>query len=246
MENKNYKLTNGEYKVIRGVLHEKQISTLRKLADENLKTQEARPLYICKQQKLGKQIIERYQQSGLKDLLRSCHPWLKNNIGDQWLILSHKFLLRRTWPLSEHAARRMGHNASNLTWHQDSNPTHKSKPMIVIMVFLQNNAGYSRPGLSIIDANTEKFEGVYGYEGNRIDELEKKIIKQHGELRIRSPLSHAGDVIIFNGLTFHRTYSNSKMTKHRDALLLRIVNPIHIANFQPGPHLKTHEKFFAS
>ena len=59
-------------------------------------------------------------------------------------------------------------------------------------------------------------------------------------------LTHAGDVILFNGLTFHRTFSNSKMTKHRDALLLRIVNPKHVANFPSGPHLKTHERFFAN
>ena len=246
MENKNYILSNGKYSILRGVLHETQLNILRSLANKKLKTKKTPPIYICDQDILGKDSIERYRNACLKKLLKSCHPWIKNNIGEQWLILSHKFLLRRTWPLSEDTARSMGHNASNLTWHQDSNPQHKSNPMVVIMAFLQNNAGDSRPGISIIDANTETFEGVYGYEGNRVDELENKIIKDHGELRIQSPLTHAGDVILFNGLTFHRTFSNSKMTKHRDALLLRIVNPKHVANFPSGPHLKTHERFFAN
>ena len=46
-----------------------------------------------------------------------------------------------------------------------------------------------------------------------------------------------GDLLIFNGLTFHRTFSNQFMNKSRDALLVRIVKPEDAKKFAKGPHL---------
>ena len=73
------------------------------------------------------------------------------------------------------------------------------------MVSLQDGAGINRPGLSILDKNTEKFEGIFGYEGNRVDEFEDKMREEEGQQNIVTVLDR-GDLLIFDGLTFHRTY----------------------------------------
>ena len=46
-----------------------------------------------------------------------------------------------------------------------------------------------------------------------------------------SIILNRGDLLIFDGLTFHRTYSTEKMTGHRDALLVRLVKPQDRHNF---------------
>ena len=106
-----------------------------------------------------------------------------------------------------------------------------------MMAFLQDGAGVARPGLSILECPTKQFEGIFGYEGNRVKEFEDSVMNKHGKLRVTSPKCDMGDLLIFNGLTFHRTFSNQFMNKSRDALLVRIVKPEDAKNFAKGPHL---------
>tara|TARA_Y100001954_G_C15818921_1_gene608884 strand:+ start:1015 stop:1749 length:735 start_codon:yes stop_codon:yes gene_type:complete len=231
-----YELKTGEHIILKSVLPTENIEKLKEVANR-LQDSKSRPIYIANEKLLGEHTKKRYESAGMNFILKHAKPWIRRMIGEQILILTNKALIRRTWPLSEAEARNLGHNASNLTWHQDSNHKHGDKPMIVMMISLQDGAGVTRPGLSILQCPTNQFEGVFGYEGNRVDEFEKKITEQQGELRVTNPTLNSGDLLLFNGLTFHRTFSNQFMNDHRDALLVRIVRPEHAKNFIKTPHL---------
>ena len=234
-EDKENRLRTGQHIVVKNALPEKYVKRLENVT-EKLLTIKSRPRYISEEELLGTDAVRRYERAGLGNIFEKAKPWIQDLIGPNWLILSHKVLLRRTWPISESKARNLGHNASNLTWHQDSNDKHQNKPMIVLMVSLQDGAGISRPGLSILDKKTEQFEGIFGYEGNRVDEFEEKMRGQDGQFNVVNPILNRGDLLIFDGLTFHRTYSTEKMTGHRDALLVRLVKPQDRHNFPAGNH----------
>ena len=229
-------LQTGRYLIIRNGVPAKYLINLKNTS-EKLTNIKSRPIYISQEKQLGKTIAERYESAGIKIILGKTAPILQEVIGRKWLILENKVLLRRTWPISEDTARALGHNASNLTWHQDSNHKHQDKPMVVMMISLQNGAGLTRPGLSILESPTDHFEGVFGYEGNRVDEFEKNMHQRYKHLKISNPAINAGDILIFNGLTFHRTYSSNSMNSFRDALLIRAVRPEDANNFPKGQHL---------
>ena len=133
-------LNTGEFTIIRGTLPGTTLDRLRATANQ-LRDIKSRPIYIANEMSLGKNKLERYGNAGLKNILRHAEPWLKAMIGNEWLILTNKALIRRTWPISESEACGLGHNASNLTWHQDSNYQHGDKPMVVMMLSLQDGAG---------------------------------------------------------------------------------------------------------
>ena len=240
-ENKDKRLKTGQHVVVKNALPEKYVKRLEKVAD-SLTTLKCRPKYISEENLLGTDAIGRYEKAGIGKIFERAQPWIQELIGRKWLILSHKVLIRRTWPISEAQAQNLGHNASNLTWHQDSNDKHQNRPMIVLMVSLQNGAGINRPGLSILEKETEHFEGIFGYEGNRVNEFEERMKEENGQLNMISPVLNRGDLLIFDGLTFHRTYSTKEMTGHRDALLIRLVRPEDRNNFPAGNHCVVKSK----
>lgn len=231
-------LKTGEHHVLRAVLPLAKRQRLQALADQQLQDRSSRPLYIAQQEALGHTPIQRYRAAGVHALLAAAAPWLHAYLGEQWLVLGGKVLLRRTWPLSEEEARGLGHNASNLVWHQDSNASHGARPMVVLMTCLQDGSGSTVPGLSLLEAPVSEFFGMFGYEGNRVPAFERQIAERFGELRMVTPVLNAGDLLLFDGLTFHRTASNGTMTGHRDALLIRVVRPEDAMHFPPGPHLQ--------
>ena len=228
-------LKTGQHMIIKQALPDEYIEKLESLT-ERLCSIKSRPIYISEEKSLGRNKIERYESAGLRKLFEKAKPLIRDIIGKDWMIITNKVLLRRTWPISEQEARQLGHNASNLTWHQDSNNKHQNKPMVVLMVSLQDGAGEKRPGLSILEARTEQFEGIFGYEGSRVEEFERRMKIRHGELSIKTPKVNRGDLIIFDGLTFHRTYSTQEMKSHRDALLIRLIRPEDKNNFAAGNH----------
>jgi ectoine hydroxylase-related dioxygenase (phytanoyl-CoA dioxygenase family) len=81
-----------------------------------------------------------------------------------------------------------------------------------------------------------QFEGVFGYEGSRVESFERAMAERFDGLRVVTPLLNAGDLLLFDGLTFHRTYAHAAMDGHRDALLVRVVRPEHASHFAAGPH----------
>ena len=228
-------LTTGKYTIIKRALPSQQLGKLELIASK-LNKANKKPIYIAAEDMLGTNAVERYKTAGIDMLIKKAEPVIKELLGKEWLILTNKVLLRRTWPLSEKESRQLGHNASNLTWHQDSNFKHQGKPMVVLMTPLQDQAGLTRPGLSILDLPTDEFLGVRGYEGDRVEEFEECMKQKYGELKIKTPILDAGDLLIFNGLTFHRTFSKETMKEHRDALLVRLIRPEDGKNFPEAKH----------
>ena len=165
-------MRTGQHIIIKNALPENYVERLEKVT-EKLVTTKSRPIYISEEPQLGANIVERYKSAGLKVIFRHAEPFINRMIGQKWLILSNKVLLRRTWPISEEKARKLGHNASNLTSPQASNNKHQNKPMVVLLVSLQNDAGINRPGLSILDKQTDKCVGIFGYEGNRVEKFDE-------------------------------------------------------------------------
>lgn len=230
------KLETGKYAIIKKALPEANIKQLRRLS-RNLMGINSRPVYIANERMLGNNMSERYSNAGIPSVLKTGKPWIQAMIGKKCLILTNKVLLRRTWPISESRARNLGHNASNLTWHQDSNHKHGDKPMVVMMISLHDGAGSRCPGLSILKSPTNYFQGVFGYEGNRVEEFEQAMLDQQGSFKTEIPDLNSGDMLIFNGLTFHRTFSHESMKSHRDALLIRIIKPEDAENFPDNSHM---------
>ena len=230
-------MKTGEHIVIKNILGRDNVENLKKIADAKFKTEKELPFVISKQKHLGANIRERYENAGVLRAIAKCSDILKREIGKELLITGNKSLVRRTWPMGDHKSKSIKTNASNLTWHQDTNQKHQDKAMIVIMCNLDETFGIDRPGLQLINADTKEFKGYFGYEGHKTSTVEKEILREHGVLKIEAPLLGKGDGLIFNGLTFHRTYSNEDMEKTRDALLIRIVKPCDEDNFDSGDHL---------
>lgn len=223
---------------IKNALPIKCIDRLKKLSNK-LTEKKSRPIFVVKQQELGQIPEERYTNTGIQAAIKKAEPILKTNLGNHIVILSNKVLLRRTWPMSEDESKGIRHNASNLAWHQDSNPKHNDKPMVVIMISLDKGFGESRPGISILKTRARNFEGIYGYQGDMIERFEKKVKDYEGveTLPAENPVLDIGEMVVFNGLTFHRTFSTKGMVGTRDALLIRAVRWTERKNFPEGPHL---------
>jgi len=222
---------------IPAVLPRPKLERLRQLANQHLSAPGQRPLRLADQPALGSSPEERYRSAGVHALLAAARPWLDATLGPRWLVLAGKVLLRRTWPLAEEMARGLGHNANNLVWHQDSNSRHGGRPMVVLMTTLQDGTGAVVPGLTLLEAPVKRFEGIFGYEGGRVAQFERQMAEQFGELRTVTPVLSAGELLLFDGLTFHRTAAHEAMDGHRDGFLVRVVRPEHAAHFEPGPHL---------
>ena len=82
------------------------------------------------------------------------------------------------------------------------------------------------------------------YRKNLFDKTSKVLfenrIKNQQSLKAvpaENPILDVGEMVIFNGLTFHRTFSTKEMVGTRDALLIRAVRWTDRDNFPKGDHL---------
>ncbi len=163
----------------------------------------------------------------LKNLAREVQP----SLGQSLTILTKRTFLRRTYPVYIKYKDPLK-NIHNQNWHQDSNPAFGDRPMLTIWIPLQSESGISRPGLSIMKAPINRFHPDLG---DGCEKAKVELEQELGEVEIETPLVDAGDAIVFNGLTFHQTFSTNKMLHHRDALVIRIVRS-HEARYFPIDH----------
>jgi hypothetical protein len=103
--------------------------------------------------------------------------------------------------------------------------------MMTIWIPLNNYAGELIPGIEIADIKTSYFSSISGDEAIDIASVGKEF--SISSISTSVPLVSAGGCVVFNGLTFHRTFVNNSMKGFRDSLLLRITPSEH-ASFFPG------------
>jgi len=157
--------------------------------------------------------------------------------GDEYVILMNRCLLRRTYAKRGNGSTLK--NRNNQHWHQDSNILFQNRPMLTIWVPLQEGAGTSIPGIEIADTNIDQFLPVLGDGEENLERicLESASSNQSSAVACVG----AGGCVVFNGLTFHRTYTTIKMAGFRDALLVRICPKIHASYF---PGIRSNDLFF--
>ena len=149
--------------------------------------------------------------------------------SETYAVLMNRCLLRRTYASSSHGLAVK--NRNNQAWHQDSNGQFQSRPMLTIWIPLQDHAGSLIPGIEIANATVGKFLPFFG---DGVESLQD-VFDGQGQPVVETmvPSVEAGGCVVFNGLTFHRTYTDSHMTGFRDALLIRISPTSHSSHF-PG------------
>lgn len=172
--------------------------------------------------------LELFTELGIVNLIKYLAKEIQPKLGSSLTILGTRTLLRRTYPIGiKYQVPSI--NMHNQDWHQDSNPIFGARPMLTIWIPLQNKSGTSRPGISIMKAPINRFHANFG---DGYTKAKSELEKEFGKVEIEIPLVNAGDAVVFNGLTFHKTLSNKKMMYHRDALLIRIVRS-HEAKYFP-------------
>lgn len=168
-------------------------------------------------------------------------PWLKKAITSVAKMLSKeglfnngiaiiqaRCLLRRTYPINHFSSEKPYGNNNNQNWHQDSNARMNNRRMVTIWIPLQPGAGNTCPGISICNAQPDRFNTWLG-DGCCWEDLTSKY--NEFTLTETTPIVSQGDAVIFDGLTYHQTYTNIQMEQHRDALLLRFTEPQFIQHF---------------
>jgi len=167
-------------------------------------------------------------------------PILRNAVpeGNRFTILMNRCLLRRTYSMLDNMA--VIKNRNNQHWHQDSNGLFQNRPMLTIWAPLQQGAGESIPGLEIAKLSVDRFIPRLGDGAEHLEDICDITGKINQNTRVA--LVKTGGCLVFNGLTFHRTYTTSDMVGLRDALLVRICPEIHAAYF---PGNRTNDLFFS-
>ncbi len=149
------------------------------------------------------------------------------------VILMNRCLIRRTYSLTSGGL--VSRNGNNQAWHQDSNILFQDKPLITIWIPLQEHSGIRIPGIEVANIRLNHFSPVYG---DGVDSLGELLCEyQLDPYTTTTPIVRAGGAVVFNGLSFHRTYTNSKMAGHRDAFLIRVCPLSHSQSF-PGERSK--------
>ena len=181
---------------------------------------------------LSKSLVD-ISRTILTQIYRNSPQHVQSCQDQRHVILMNRCLLRRTYCSSLEGS--VTKNRNNQSWHQDTNQKFQDMPMLTIWIPLQNNAGILIPGIEIANLHPDRFIPFWG---DGVDSLEEVVQNsEHSNIRTLVPTVQAGGCVVFNGLTFHRTYTASQMSGHRDALLVRISLESY-SKFFPGDRSK--------
>lgn len=140
-------------------------------------------------------------------------------------MLIHDFCTVRVQPPTD--------SSENVPWHLDANFWNFETPLLTFWIAL-SPAGKTAPGLTIAwlyerpsaREITDRYR-VFAQEklrnGKPISMTDDELLRMIGRYRIRSPIMNAGDVLLFNQLTFHRTQTLSEAVDTRLAIEFRVV-----------------------
>jgi len=207
-------LATGKYVHVCDVINSETIGELLSSCDRLLNSVGTPPIKVFENPSI-------IHQSALQSIVRIALASLPDSLppSSQPVILKKRTLLRRTFPPSCFESK-VG-NTNNQFWHQDSNIRFNDCPMLTIWIPLQDRSGETRPGLQIIDSPVSYFSVEHGDSSPDIFPFLSQLFP---DSRIVSIEASAGDCIVFNGLTFHQTFTTSVMAEHRDALLIRVLD----------------------
>ena len=206
----------GSYKTFRSVLNSIDLNKLLTLSDQYHRNARQAPLSL-ESEAYNNTIFD-------KDLaIRILRNILSSNelslLGHrQFTVLTNRCLLRRTFSGKFNPVKHG--NINNQMWHQDSNRSFDSKPMLTLWIPLQDGSSINRPGLQVSGLEPKIFNHRFG------DSCTESDLKAYYKVQDICPSTpsdlQAGDCLIFNGLTYHQTYLNSSMKLSRDVLLIRV------------------------
>lgn len=115
-------------------------------------------------------------------------------------------------------------------WHQDSNHTYLSKPMIVAWVPMEDGCGVNKPSLNILCTNRivdtyEEWVNEWRFDQTKLAPTLDQLLNFYGSSHtcIYQPKCNLGDILLFDGLTIHCTSFIKGMKPDRSALILRFL-----------------------
>ena len=211
-------IPTGQYCTLDNVVDANTILRLRETCDHQFSMPGRPPVSIPDLEESDRSFMQRLAKRIARQALAACDVNNESiNQGDYTLLMS-RCLLRRTYSpdiwLEEYR------NKNNQHWHQDSNPLFGSRPMLTIWIALQEGAGSLKPGLELSTLPALEFSTSYGDCAERIEDVATAYgIHNYQQTVADVPI---GCAIVFNGMTFHRTFVSEEMTGHRDALLIRL------------------------
>ena len=224
-------IATGSYKIIRQVLKPVELNKLILLSDHYHHGSRQAPLSLenidSNDSAFNNQIILRI----LTDVLS--FDEINLSFYNSFTVLTNRCLLRRTFS-GEFNPVKHG-NINNQMWHQDSNISFDSKPMLTLWIPLQNGSSTIRPGLQISGLQPLRFNHRYG---DSCTESDLKTYYKVQDIKPSAPSDlQAGDCLAFNGLTYHQTFLSKSMKLPRDVLLIRVCAKCD-SHYFPGDPLK--------
>ena len=210
-------LETGKAVVIEGLLCDSQTANLRNECESHFRKKGLPPLVIAREQVISCVISNPvFLNSASALLLRYKKQSMKpTNLA----VIENRCMLRRTYCTRPNRYS----NANNQLWHQDSNEIFRDRPMLTFWVPLQEGCGSDKPSLEFLNLANIPFNHILGNNSSKMDLVKHYQPKNLSTFIIDNV--RAGDAVVFNGLTFHQTYTRPNMTQSRDALVIRICDP---------------------
>lgn len=211
-------IPTGEFHVVKQALDQCVLERITSIANNYL-SQSGRPPVVINQ-------IDGFEYTFLRSVIYSFARSVLLSIGvdrqlldlGDYSLLMNRCLLRRTYSRGQWLEEYR--NKNNQHWHQDSNVLFGVHPMLTIWLPLQHGAGISRPGIELSSMDISEFSVHYGDSTPLIGDVAQAYGLPHHSETV--PTIPYGSAVVFNGLTFHRTFVSDAMTGYRDALLLRL------------------------
>jgi hypothetical protein len=114
--------------------------------------------------------------------------------------------------VSRSLARRLPHSPQGLGWHQDAATFGRAAPSVNCWVAL-SDCGEVAPGIEVVPLRVDDIIATPGNQA--LSRGNVALAPCPGSLHGVAPIFAAGDALIFDDLSVHRTTMNARMTETR-------------------------------
>ena len=167
----------------------------------------------------------------LGDAIESVKPNLISSLGISCSLVLDKLSIRRTKPnIGNSLEVASAVKRPYFGWHQDSNPIYKEKPMFVMWIPLEDDCGVNRPSISILKSKAANQSyntklNSWRFDGSRNSTSDNDILNYYhtNSHDLHDVKCNLGDIVIFDGLTFHKSSSSPGMVLSRSAIVARFI-----------------------